>query len=128
MSESNPDQISNKLTRKTAIVIVFCVSPLFFLFAVLGDPARGRAACICAFAMIFGAKMFWSLRKRALYWITLTILLLAQIPIIVFNPWGDKSYPGTALLPIGLVDLAIVWGAFKLVERITRGSGWVAQV
>ncbi|MGD0630850.1 MAG: hypothetical protein ABR987_16080 [Terracidiphilus sp.] len=120
MSEDNPNQASSKLTRKTAIVILLCVSPLFFVFAVLGDPGRGRAACICAGMTALGARMFWDLGKRIPFWLTLTILTLAQIPIVMFNPWGGKSYPGAALLPIALVDLAIIWGALKLVERITR--------
>jgi hypothetical protein len=119
MSEQSPKQVLDNLTRKSALMIALCASPLFFLFALLGDPARGRAAAICAFVVMLSARIFWSLRRHVLFWFALMIAIPCQIPLVVLNPWTDKSYPGVVLLPIALVDFAVVCGILKLVEKTT---------
>ena len=120
MNENHTSQISYKMTRKQVFLIVLCISPLFFLFAILGDQARGRAACICTFLLIYGTKIFWYLRKHRLFWLTMAIVTLSQIPIIMLNPWGGRSYPGAVLLPIALVDFVIIFSALKLVDKLIR--------
>jgi hypothetical protein len=122
MSEQSPEQVLNNLTRKLALVIALCAFPLFFLFAYLGDPARGRAAAICASVVMLCARIFWSLRRHVLFWLALMIALPGQIPLVVLNPWTNRSYPGVVLLPLALLDFAVVCGIFKLVEKATRGG------
>jgi hypothetical protein len=119
MRENDPKRVLETLTKKSAILIALCASPLFFLFAFLGDPGRGRAAAICAFVILLCAKIFWSLRRRVLFWLTLTIVTLCHVPLILLIPWTNKSYPGAVLLPFAFPDFVIVYGAFKLVEKMT---------
>ena len=122
MSEQSPKQVLDSLTRKSVLVIALCAIPLFLLFAFLGDPARGRAAAICAFVIMLSARIFWSLRRHVLFWLALIIAIPCQIPLVVLNPWTNRSYPGVVLLPLALVDFAVVCGIFKLVEKTTRGG------
>jgi hypothetical protein len=122
MRENDPKQVLDTLTKKSAILLALCASPLFFLLAYLGDPGRGRAAAICAFVILLCAKIFWSLRRRILFWLTLTIVTLCHVPLILLIPWTNKNYPGVVLLPFAFPDFAIVYGALKLVEKMT-GAG-----
>ncbi|MGD1106595.1 MAG: hypothetical protein ABR865_06080 [Terracidiphilus sp.] len=122
MSEKDPKQVLDTLTEKSSILLALCASPLFFLFAYLGDPGRGRAAAISAFLILLCAKIFWSLRKYVLFWFALTIVTLSQIPLIWLIPWSNRDYPGVVLLPLALPDFAIIYGILKLVEKMTRGS------
>jgi hypothetical protein len=119
MRENDPEQVFDTLTQKSAILIALCASPLFFLLAYLGDPGRGRAAAICASVILLCAKIFWSLRRRVLFWLTLSIVTLCHVPLILLIPWTNKNYPGVVLLPFALPDFAIVYGALKLVEKMT---------
>jgi hypothetical protein len=121
MNEDDPSLVFDDLTKspKSAILIAVCASPLFFLFTYFGDPGRGRAAAICAFVILLCGRIFWSLRRLALFWLALTIVALGQVPFIVLIRWTDRDYPGVVLLPVAFLDFAIVYGVFKLVEKIT---------
>jgi len=66
------------------------------------------------------SKIFWSSRRSVFFWLTLTIVTLYHVPLIMLIPWTDKAYPGIALLPFALPDFAIVYGAFKLAEKMAR--------
>lgn len=48
------------------------------------------------------------------------IAIPCQIPLALLNPWGNRDYPGVVLLPLALVDFAVVCGILKLVEKTTR--------
>lgn len=122
MSQQTPKQVLDRLSWKSALEIALCASPLFFLFALLGDPGRGRAAAECAFVIVLAARIFWSLRSHVLFWFALVVAIPCQIPLVLLNPWTNRDYPGVVILPLALVDFAVVCGIFKLVEKTTRGG------
>jgi hypothetical protein len=122
MSEEDPKQALDNLSKKTAILLALCASPFFYLFVCLGDPGRGRAAAICAFVILLCARIFWSLRRHVLFWVALMIVALLHIPLILRIEWGNRNYPGVALLPLAFLDFCIVYGALKLVEKVTKRS------
>ena len=123
MSEKEPKQVFDELTKKSVILIALCASPLFFIFAYLGDQGKGRTAAICGFVILLCTRIFWSLRRSILFWFTLTIITLCHIPLVLLIPWTSREYPGIVLLPLALPDFAIIYGAFKLVEKITKKNG-----
>ena len=104
-----------RLSNTSVIVIALCASLLLFL----GDPGKGRAAAICAGLILMCAKMFWSLRRHSLFWVALAIATCYHVPLILLISWGNRDYPGIVLLPFALPDLAIVYGLFKLVDKLT---------
>jgi hypothetical protein len=127
MSEKDPKQVLDSLTEKSSILLALCASPLFFLFAFLGDPGRGRAAAIGVFVILLCAKIFWSLRRLVLFWFALSIVTLCHIPLILLIPWSNRDYPGVALLGLAFPDFAIIYGILKLVEKMTRRGRQVAD-
>jgi hypothetical protein len=67
--------------------------------------------------MIIAVRVRWDLKKHLWFWITVAIVAACQIPLVLFIPWTSKSYPGYALLPIGVLDFAVIYGAIKLAEK-----------
>ena len=92
------------------------------LFAYFGNAGRGRAAAICVAVVVVAVRARWDLTKYAWFWWTLTILIVLHIPVIVLVPWTSKSYPGITLLPVAVVDYAIVYGCIKLAEKLMKSS------
>jgi len=43
-----------------------------------------------------------------------------HVPLILLIPWTSKSLPGVTLLPIALLDYAIVYGCIKLAEKVMK--------
>ena len=113
----------DKITRASAIVTVLCLSPLYFLFSGLGDPGKGVAALACASVPIVVCRVFWDWYKCVWFWVALTGAVSLQLPLVLFVKWGNKSYPGVVLLPLGLADLALVYGCFALAQKITKRTG-----
>ena len=113
----------DRLTRKSALVVLLCSAPFFFIFAFLGDPARGRSAAGCCGMIMLAVWMRWDIRKRVWFWATITILVLLHVPLILFIPWTNSNYPGVVLLPAGLLDFTIVYWCIKLAEKVmSRGD------
>lgn len=112
----------DRLTKKTAVVALLCALPFFFFFAALGDPAKGRAAAGCVGISVFVVWIRWDLRRRVWFWATVAILVVLHVPLVLFIPWTNTNYPGVVLLPLGLLDLAIVYGCIKLVEKVMKRS------
>ena len=122
MNELNDNQAPDPFTRKWLLVVILCIVPLFFLFAVLGNPGRGRAAAICGGVGMTAIRACWNLRKYVWFWIALAVMVALHVALVLFIPWGDKSYPGYALLPVAALDYGIVYGSFKLVEKVLMRS------
>jgi hypothetical protein len=108
----------DRLTRKAALVVTLCAILLSFAFEYLADPARGRVASICAAMIMTTIWMRWDLRKRVWFWVAIAILALIHLPFVMLIPWTNKNYPGAVLLPEALLDLAIIYGAIKLIEKL----------
>ena len=65
------------------------------------------------------AKMFWDLRCSVWFWLALTFVAFCNTALIAFISWNSKEYPGIVLLPAALPDFALVYGIFKIVEKIS---------
>lgn len=117
MGEGHRKQEIYPITRKWGFLAGICTSPLFILFAYLGDPGRGRAAWISGGIIFVVIRAFWGLRKRIWFWLTVAIIAIFHIPLILFILWGNQPLSYVALLPVGLLDFAIAYGAIRLVEK-----------
>jgi hypothetical protein len=116
---NNVNQGSTEVfTRKWLLIVTFCVVPLFFLFAFFGDPGRGRAAVISAGVLMTAVRATWSCKKYAWFWAIAVVLIALHAFLILDIPWTDKSYPGYTLLPFAALDYGIVYGCFKLAEKL----------
>jgi hypothetical protein len=108
----------DRLTRKTALVVLLLVLPIQFAFIHASFPGEGRAAAICAGMVMTSVWIRWDLRNHLWFWVTVTLLILLHVALVVSIPWTDHSYPGITLLPVALLDLAVAYGAIKLVELL----------
>jgi hypothetical protein len=107
-------------TRKKAFIVIALMLPIFFFFAWLGDPGRGRAAFISGSMYACIVVITWDLKQHAWYFPTLFILLLANIFVVMHFSWSDASFPGRTLMPVGVADILISYGAIKLVEKLAK--------
>jgi hypothetical protein len=120
MNELNEDQSSEAFSRKWLLIVLVCSIPLFFVFAVLGNPGRGRAAGISAAVGMIVIRACWNLRKHTWFWATAAVLLALHVFLVVRIPWDDKSYPGYTLLPFAALDYGIMYGSFKFAEKLMK--------
>lgn len=100
-----------------SITVVVLTSPLFFLFDSFGKPGNGRAAWFSAMAILIAMKVRWELRKHIWFWLTIFCIVLAHVPLVLFVPWTSRWIPAVGILPIVVVDIAIIFGCLRLVEK-----------
>ena len=121
-NEANSGQVLYGLTPRWAALAMLSTLPILILFAYLGELRRGETAWFCTGMIIIALRACLYLRKHGWFWVTAAILAGLHIPLIVFAPWTTTEYPGWALVPVGLLDLGVVYGCIKLVERVMSRS------
>ena len=107
------------VSRKWGLAAALCTSPLFLVFAYFGDPGRGRAAWISAGIFLIVVRLFWGLRNHVWFWITIAIVALLHVLLVVLVPWSSRPLSYVALLPMGFLDSAIVYGSVKLAQTVS---------
>ncbi|HET9406224.1 MAG TPA: hypothetical protein VFO39_03215 [Candidatus Sulfotelmatobacter sp.] len=105
------------MTKKWAVLLGLCMMPLFFLFAYFGEPGRGEAASICGASIGIAARLFWDLRTRSWYWITVVVIVLLHIPLILLVRWPFEQLSYVALLPAGFIDFLVAYWSIRLGKR-----------
>ncbi len=119
-----PRGIRNWLLAISAAVFT---SPLFFFFDQQGRPGTGRAAWVCALVFVTVMKVRWELKSRPWFWITIAVLLVLHVPLIVLVPWTSRWIPAVGIVPLGVLDIAIILGCIALVERLMKRSDEVGS-
>jgi hypothetical protein len=105
----------NHLTRMSALAVLLCVLPVAIAFQYFGYPAKERAAFVSGFVIVTVTRLFWHLRSRLWFWITMIVLVAMHAAMVVYVPWTNRNLPGVTLLPIGVLDFFVVYGCVKLV-------------
>jgi hypothetical protein len=69
-------------------------------------------------------KFFWGRRRHLWFWLTVAVLTALHVMLVVYVPWPGihTTIGGPALVPFGLLDVAIMCGCFKLVEKVMGGG------
>jgi hypothetical protein len=122
MKERSDNQAPNPFTRKWLLVVILCMVPLFFLFAFLGDPGRGRAVAICLGVTMTALRACWNLKRYPWFWMVLAVIVALHVLLVLSVHWNDKSYPGYTLLPFAVLNYGVVYGCFKLIEAAVKRS------
>ena len=120
----NIPAIDSKYARLFALLIVIGTSPVFVLFDIYGDPRRGLPAWVCTAALMVSIWIFWGRRKLLWFWVTVAILTALHVLLVLYVPWPGvhTTIGGPALFPFGLLDIGIVCGCFKLIEKLMTGD------
>jgi hypothetical protein len=116
-SETSKPMISD---RAFGLVALLAVLPVFFAFAVAGQPARGRAAAISAGIIIAVARFTWEQRKCIWYWMTISCFACVHTAVVLLATWQEKRYPGFVLLPIATADFAVMYGVIRFIEALFK--------
>jgi hypothetical protein len=64
----------------------------------------------------------WRLRRRAWFWITMTVIVALHVPLILFVPWGTKWVPALAIAAIDSLDFCLILWILSFVGNLTGGS------
>lgn len=78
----------------------------------------GIGAWICTTLVIWVMRTHWDLRKSPWFWASIVLATILQIPFILLVPWGNRDVTGVSILPVGLLDLGMVYGCVKLAEKM----------
>jgi hypothetical protein len=117
---SAADDVKPQLTPegKFALLLIVCEFAVFILFLVFDKPKVGLSACISVAILMIAMRATWRLHEHRWYWAAVAISIVMQAPFILYVPWSNHAYRGTALLPFGFLDFFIVWGCIKLSEKV----------
>jgi hypothetical protein len=116
---TNDKKTSEMSSESTFLTGLFAL-PILIPFTLLGRFQQGLGACACLATVLIIARYRWDLRKHASFWIVIAVLLLMQLPIVVYVPWTAKGLNGRAMMPLALADGAIGMGLVKLAEMAVK--------
>lgn len=99
-----------RLSWRGGLFIALGTAFLAFLFLSVGRFELARPTMVSVAMVGLAITMRWKLRKRAWFWITMTILAALHLPLILFVPWTTRWIPAILIAPIGIADLyAMLW-------------------
>jgi hypothetical protein len=112
---------ANELTSQSVLATCLCAFPLIIPFAILGRFEQGMGASCCLAMVLIVARFNWELRKHISFWIAIAVLLLMQLPIVVYVPWStNRLFNGRGLTPFALIDCLIGFGLMKLAKMAMK--------
>jgi hypothetical protein len=111
---------TSEMTTKSLFLIALLTAPLLIAFAALGRFHQGIGACGCLTVVLIVAKYGWKSRKSIYFWVAIAIMLLLQIPIVLYVPW--EALFGRAFVAFGLADCAVGLGLLKLAEVVAKNK------
>jgi hypothetical protein len=109
-----------KLTAGFAYLIALCSSPMLIIFYFVGGLQLGFGAWICLTFVMLVVRIRWDLRRHVWFWITIGLTLLLQIPLVLVIPWNDRNLTWFILLPVAILDYAVVYGCVRFVEKLMK--------
>jgi len=88
------------------------------VFLFFNQPELGLGTCESMAGLLIALRATWKLREHGWYWGAVVVAVAIQIPFILYVPWSNHAYRGTALTLFGFVDFIIVWGVIKLCDKL----------
>jgi len=122
MDSVSGDQSQEIFDPKWVMLIALFSSPAFLLLLYYGYPGKGKVASDFVGVIMFAIRARWELRKYTWFWLTAATIFALHLPIVWFVPWPNERYPNIALLPLALLDYAVVRGCIKVVEKLINKS------
>jgi hypothetical protein len=121
---STTDDVKPQLTPegKFALLLILCEFAVFALFLVFDKPKIGLGACISVAVLMIAMRATWRLHEHRWFWTAIAISIVIQVPFILYIPWSNHAFRGTALLPFGFLNFIVVYGCIKLVEMMMMRS------
>ncbi len=121
-NEVTEGQSRNYVNKKWAFAAGILSMPLYWVIDYRYDPGRALAAGCAVVAIILTVRYRWDLRKQTWFWATVTFLVLLHVFLLLLFQWPDTNLPGIALLPYEMLDIGIIYGCIRLVEKVANRS------
>jgi hypothetical protein len=121
MTKGTKDEdLSTMITKGWVILAMLCLSPIFFLSAYLGHFREGLGAWACAGIVTIAVRTRWDLKGDTWFWMIVVFVILVQVPFVISIPWNNRHLSFVSLLPVRVLDYAIVYGSFMLTEKLMK--------
>jgi len=97
---------------------------LLFASLFLGHQGSMRAFTATCYLSVaaFATGLFWGLRNRVWFWITMTVLLLFHLPLVLYAPLSGYWLHGKNGVLIDLADFAVYFLVLAVMKRLTLGG------
>ena len=109
-----------ELTGKDGLMAMLYASPVMLLFTYLRDWHTGLGAWVCLGIVLLVIQTRWDLKDRSWFWVTAAITGILQLPFVWYVPWSNTNLSYASLLPVGLLDFAMVYGCIMLAEKVMK--------
>lgn len=113
MDTEDPGSLTYSLVMIAFALMVFAV----FFCRYIGRTDLGLPISLYLGMIMAAIRIRWDLRRRAWFWVTISITLLLHIPLVFALRLPNMHFNRVTLLPIGLADCVIILGAVRLVEK-----------
>lgn len=120
MSQDHSDIIFDAPPKWQGFVGAIFALCIFFIFVSFDREGQGRIAAMSAVAIIASTRICWPLRRYGWFWIAMGTIAAIHIVAVVAVPWSHPRYPGYALIPVMVVDIAAILGIMTLVAKFMR--------
>ena len=105
------------MTGTSAFLMVLLAMPILVAFIVLGKVQQGLGAWACLATVLIVARYRWELHTSIFFWIAIAVMLLLQVPVVLYVPWNGQGWHGWAK-PLGFVNGAVGLGLLKIAETV----------
>jgi Ca2+/Na+ antiporter len=116
----NEDKKSNGSLFAVIGGIALLVSILVWNFA---DHDMARTVFFCLVAILVAIGICWDLRKHIWFWPVVVLIAALHMPVVLMVHWPHYWIPGIALVPIGFVDVLIMVGIIRFVQKFIVREG-----
>jgi hypothetical protein len=124
MNSTEIEQSKDPGNRKFGAIVGLCLGAAVFLSFMSGHGGRGIAAAVTIGALLLAVRSCWKLRNQTWFWVAVGFWVALHLSLVLFIPWPNMFYVGMnyALLPVLAVDYGLVYGSFKLLEKMMPGA------
>lgn len=111
------ESIIDEFTYGEGLALALIVGIIFFSARYFFDSGTSRAILVTSSSILASIKIFWPLRSKLWYLITMTTVVVIHIAAIIYMPLSGDDYAGIRLAPILMIDILIVLAVVSLVAK-----------
>lgn len=119
MTVESKDTIVGEFTAGWGFALAIPAVLLFFVFVYAGEEGRGEVAAVASVSILASIKIFWPLRRKLWFWITLLCIAAAHLAVFVSVPAGDAGLDGR-FAPLMFIDVGLVCVVIFLISKLMR--------
>lgn len=103
-----------------ALVLALLPVPLYVVFAIAGDSARGAMAWIFAGALLIALHARGETKSFRRVAAPAAVLLALHIPVVIWDPLRHAPFFGGIITPIATVDYCVDYAFLWLWRRVFK--------